>query len=178
MQQRVRNEVLPTLDEKGIPVWNKLATLPLLEAVINETLRMHPAVAQGLTRDTPLTEPMQIGPYLVPAETMVSVPTWTIQHDERYWEKPDEWIPERWTTQPELIKDRRAFNAFSYGRTMCAGKYFAMMEMKMTFARLLYNFDLQLAPGETGKQLLTSHKDHFTTWLPDLRMCLVPREKR
>ncbi|RBA18140.1 hypothetical protein FPRO05_11156 [Fusarium proliferatum] len=37
--------------------------------------------------------------------------------DERCFEKPNEFIPERWTTRPELIKDASVYAPFSTGKS-------------------------------------------------------------
>jgi cytochrome P450 len=152
---------------------------------------MHPPVPMGLTRETPVLpsgQPTKIGPYLVPGETMLSIPTWSIQHDKRYFEKPHEWVPERWTSRPEMVKDRRAYLPFSMGRTVCAGKNFAMMEMKVVVAKVVEGFDISFPKGEGEKEggngkkgekeWLKGNKDFFTLWLPELRLCLVPRMRR
>jgi tryprostatin B 6-hydroxylase len=109
---------------------------------------------------------------------MVSVPTWSIQRDERYFEKPNEWIPERWFSKPELIKDRPAQIPFSISPFNCAGKYFAVIEAKVFTAKVITAFDIRFAPGEDGSNRLTEHKDWITMWLLDLRLQLVPREKK
>lgn len=155
-------------------------------------MRMHPPIPMGLTRETPVQpsgQPTKIGPYLVPGETMLSIPTWTIQHDERYFDKPHEWAPERWTSRPEMVKDRRAYLPFSMGRTACAGKYFAMMEMKVVVAKVVAGFDISFPKEEGGKEevangnkadreWLQGNKDFFTLWLPELKLSLVPRARR
>jgi hypothetical protein len=38
--------------------------------------------------------------------------------DERSFERPDEFIPERWTECPELVKDRSVFIPFLIGETL------------------------------------------------------------
>lgn len=35
--------------------------------------------------------------------------------DERVFSRPNEFLPERWTTQPELVKDSSAFIPFNSG---------------------------------------------------------------
>lgn len=34
----------------------------------------------------------------------------------KFFKQPDEFIPERWTTQPELVLDKRAFHPFMVGK--------------------------------------------------------------
>ena len=191
LQSQLHAEVSPALSPNSPPDWSALSTVPLLDAIITETLRMHPPVPMGLTRETPVLpsgQPTKVGPYLVPGETMLSIPTWTIQHDERYFEKPHEWVPERWTSRPEMVKDRRAYLPFSMGRTVCAGKYFALMEMKVVVAKVVGEFEIGFPKGEEEKEgrygkegepeWLKGNKDFFTLWLPELRLCLVPRVRR
>lgn len=42
------------------------------------------------------SEGLQIDEEFIPGNTIVSVPTWTIQRDGRYWDRPLEFVPERW----------------------------------------------------------------------------------
>jgi hypothetical protein len=58
--------------------WDLLQGLPLLEAVINETLRMHPPVPGGMPRFTP-PDGVKFGDIYIPGNTSVSCPTWSIQ---------------------------------------------------------------------------------------------------
>lgn len=37
--------------------------------------------------------------------------------DERYFVSPEEYIPERWTSKPDLVKNASVFSPFSIGRT-------------------------------------------------------------
>lgn len=53
-QTRLRAELSTSGDWKdGLPTFNNLADLPVLEAVINEALRLHPAAPASLPRETP-----------------------------------------------------------------------------------------------------------------------------
>jgi cytochrome P450 len=118
-----------------------------------------------------------LGPYFVPGETQVSCPTWSIQRDERYFDRPNEWIPERWTSKPEMIKERRAFVPFGMGPMMCVGKHLAMMEMKMFLSKVAMAFDIRFEKGDDGKRLITHAEDYFTMSLPDQTMIFEPREE-
>lgn len=56
---------------------SRLCDVALIDAVINETLRLHPALPSGMQRVTP-KEGLQIGRVFVPGNTIVQVPSHTV----------------------------------------------------------------------------------------------------
>lgn len=103
-----------------------------LAALINETLRLHPPVPSGVLRQTP-PEGLRFGSTFVPGGVTVSTPIWSLGHCEycnlnfmtvsltdtqtveSAFPRPNEFIPERWTTSPELLVNKVAFIPFSTG---------------------------------------------------------------
>lgn len=109
-----------------------LALLEHLNAVINEGLRLIPS---ALTTGTRITGPngLKIDDTFIPPDTKIVAPRYPIFRSrllnplcsiakltchtvESCFERATEFIPERWTTRPELIKDRRAFAPFGVGK--------------------------------------------------------------
>jgi hypothetical protein len=66
---------------------------------------------------------------------------------------------------------------FSTGPYGCIGKNLAYMEIRTLAAMLIEEFDVALAPGEDGTELLHSI-DHFTIGLKPLKMILTRRKTR
>lgn len=93
-----------------------LSKLKYLQACIDESLRLLPPVPSGLQRMSP-PEGQQVGDVFIPGNTIVQVPTYTLNRDARVYERPDEFIPERWTEGPELTKDATVFAPFSFGKS-------------------------------------------------------------
>jgi cytochrome P450 len=89
---------------------------PVLESVINETLRLYPPVLFGSQRVTP-PEGLNIGNVYIPGDMVVYMPTWQLHHDARNFVRPDEFIPERWMEKSEMVLNRSAFLPFLIG--MC-----------------------------------------------------------
>jgi len=49
------------------------------------------------------------------------------------------------------------------------------MQLRAVLSRLVLNFDLSFAPGETGDEFDTNALDTFTLTLPPLQMVLASR---
>ncbi|KAH6967869.1 cytochrome P450 [Ilyonectria sp. MPI-CAGE-AT-0026] len=153
---------------------HSLSKLSHLNALIDETLRLHPPVPSGLQRVTP-PEGLMIGKTRVPGNTIVQVPLHTLQRDERFFEKPLEFIPERWTTMPELTKNSSIYAPFSIGRYSCVGKQLGLMEIRYVVSQIIHRFDVQLAQGQTTEAFLQSKRDTFTLAIPRLDLIFTPR---
>lgn len=100
-----------------------------LNGVINETLRMHPPVPSGASRMTP-PEGVTVDDVFVPGCTTVTIPSYVLGRckclirvkyrltdvAEKCYVRPNDFIPERWYSQPELIKSKNAYAPFSLGK--------------------------------------------------------------
>ncbi|RDW68698.1 cytochrome P450 [Aspergillus mulundensis] len=154
-----------------------LRKLPYLEAIINETLRLKPAVPSGQPRQTP-PEGLQIDEVWIPGDTIVVVPQYVVQRDDRYFPAGDEFIPERWLDQKDkLVKHEGAFFPFQLGRYGCVGKQLALMEMRLVIARIAREFDIGFAPGQTGEAFDRDAKDTFTFTVGPLMLDFKGRSK-
>lgn len=70
---------------------------------------------------------------------------------ESNFHRPDDFIPERWlkNAPPEFASDNKAAcNVFSLGIRNCIGRNLAYAESRLLLSKVLYNFDLELAPGQ------------------------------
>lgn len=110
-------------------------------------------------------------------------PTSTFPKPVTNTQKPDEdiytdclsFVPERWYSRPEMIKNKDAFAPFSIGPMGCIGKNLAMMELRLLTAQLVTTFDVSFAPGEDGSRLLEKTMDHFTLGMGQLDLIMKKR---
>ncbi|EOD44250.1 putative cytochrome p450 protein [Neofusicoccum parvum UCRNP2] len=107
-----------------------LASVRYLDHVINETLRLKPPACEGLTRETPeggITIPASpasgtTGDVFIPGSTVVSVPTWSLHRDVRFWgADADAFRPERFEGV-DLNAEITPFIPFTRGAHTCPGK--------------------------------------------------------
>ncbi|KAI0205554.1 cytochrome P450 [Astrocystis sublimbata] len=134
---------IPDRDAK-VPDYESVRNLPYLEAVIQETMRIHSTSGIGLPRQIPPDSPgIHLLGHYFPAGTVLSVPTYTIHHSKEIWgADADEFRPERWANATP--RQRNAFIPFSYGPRSCVGRNVAEMEMKMIAATWLRRYDVFL----------------------------------
>ncbi|GJJ06920.1 hypothetical protein Clacol_001116 [Clathrus columnatus] len=154
--QRLQKE----LDEAFPP--SELANLELLDAIINEVLRLQPPVMTHLQR----APPPGSGGSFIPEGTAVVVPPYVMHRDSRYFSPdPDRFWPERWYTQNNnnIKLDRSAYIPFSYGPAGCVGKSLAILELRYMTAILVYNFDLSFEDGYNPEQWNKDMVDRFIT---------------
>lgn len=151
-----------------------LAKLPQLDAIINESMRlMPPGPTQGW-RDTG-PERISIDDIYIPPHVTVVSPCYTVSRLPSAFEKPNDFLPDRWHKQPELIKDRRAFTPFSIGAHSCPAKNMALLQVQLVLSTIMVRYRVGLAPGETGAVLWRDMKDQIAAFPGELRVQFVPR---
>jgi len=152
-----------------------LSKLPYLNAAINETMRMQPAVPGGLRRLVPEEGVVLDGKYYLPPGTAVSVPGYAIQHDPRWWGSDcDTYRPERWLNKEEK-NNRNAYLPFSYGSRACPGKHLALLEARIAIAALATKFVFSFPPGFRKDVYERGVRDHFTIQSMPLPLIPAPR---
>ncbi|KPN29685.1 cytochrome P450 119 [Halolamina pelagica] len=132
-QRRLRDRLDATLD--GEPTPADLRNLPLLAAVIDESLRLYPPVYTFFREPT---ADVTLRGYRVPEGSVISLPQCVVHRDERWWDDPDSFNPDRWlgeTDRPEY-----AYFPFGGGPRHCIGMRFARLELRLAVAVLLASF--------------------------------------
>ncbi|KAB5546803.1 cytochrome P450 [Coniochaeta sp. 2T2.1] len=168
--EKLRAELEPLLQGKSHLQQQDISKAKHLNGVIQEALRLHPAIPSGFPRTTP-AEGVTISGTYIPGNTTVVLPVYTMHHDEVNYEKADEFIPERWYSRPEMIKNKDAFLTWNIGTNGCIGRALAVSEMRNLITHWVQNFkSVRFAPGEDGTQLVTRTKDHFTLGVTPLHL--------
>lgn len=119
-----------------------LSSLRYTRMVIKEALRLYPP-NRSVGRET--LNDCEIGDYHVPARSQLLMSQWVVQRDSRYFDNPEEFKPERWTTEFTKQLPKYAYFPFGGGPRVCVGQDFAMMEAMLVVATILRRFKLTLA---------------------------------
>lgn len=131
------------------PDLKTLDGLPLLHAVVMESLRLHAAIPGCQPRITPagaeIGPPGQtVGP--LPAGVRVNSYAYTLHLNEDVFPEPERWDPRRWLGDDDARggaagEMARWFWAFSSGGRMCIGSHLAMADMKSIVAAIWGSFE-------------------------------------
>ncbi len=179
-QTKLRNELLEKPWVDSVPTYKAVVDLPVLDCVINEALRLHPAAPASLQRETPSGGRTLNGVYIpekvsyirrdivllkhgltrLYEQTVVSMQCYTTQRDPTAFGNPNDFLPERWM-DAENVTDamKTLYMPFSLGSRACLGKNLALMELKMITAAVVRNYKVDLAWGTTEDSM--TMKDHF-----------------
>jgi cytochrome P450 len=113
----------------GLPHPKEIDSLPLLNAVVMETLRLHAPIPGIQPRITPEPSATLAGFEGIPANTRVNAQAYSLHRNPEVFPAPESWLPQRWL-QPndsaELEAMRRWFWAFGSGGRMCIGSNLAL----------------------------------------------------
>jgi cytochrome P450 len=126
----------------------KLNSLPYLQAIYEETLRISPPVPSALPREV-LSGGLDVDGLHIPAGIDVGVAAYSIHHNETYFPDPWAFHPERWLGGGEAVAlAKKAWCPYSLGSMNCIGKNVASLAYKLALARLLYVYDVRAADGK------------------------------
>jgi cytochrome P450 len=127
------------------PSLHDLAKLPYTDMVIKEAMRLYPP-AWVMNRQA--VAATTIGGYTIPAGSLVFMSPYTMHHHPRYFEHPNDFVPERWTPEFEKQLPKFAYFPFGGGPRICIGNQFAMMEARLILATIAQHWQMELVPGQ------------------------------
>jgi len=134
MQKTIQAEIDTVLGSR-IPLLEDRANMPYTDAFIHEVLR-HACIIYTTPHAT--TEEVQFHGYTLPAGTSVYANVAWIMNDPEYWDKPEEFNPDRFIDEStgEFRKNERCI-PFLVGKRYCLGQQLAQHELFLFLTGLL-----------------------------------------
>ncbi|KAI5079442.1 hypothetical protein GOP47_0004921 [Adiantum capillus-veneris] len=121
-----------------------LSSLPYLQAVVKETMRLHPVVP--LLVPHAASKACEVMGYQIPADTVAYINVWGIGRDPDTWESPLEFCPERFLGK-EIDVNGKHFELlpFGSGRRGCPGWMLGLVMVQIAVASLVQAFEWRIA---------------------------------
>ncbi|KAF8649401.1 hypothetical protein AX16_005842 [Volvariella volvacea WC 439] len=165
-QKKAQEEVDRVVGSQRAPTWDDIPNLPYVRALIEEVQRFRPVANLGLPHEMVRDE--IVDGHLYPKDAVLWMNLYMIFHDERYFENPHDFVPERFLQHPLGVRSdieddpgRRANMLFGGGRRVCPGITFAKTSMEMNTVNWLWAFDfLPDVDPKTGKEIYPSVNDY------------------
>ncbi|EFR01930.1 isotrichodermin C-15 hydroxylase [Nannizzia gypsea CBS 118893] len=127
-----------------------------LDACINECLRITPPIGSCLWREVGKGG-ITVDNNFIPEGFSVGTSIYSIHHNEGYFSRPHEFIPERWMVDEQDTQKaaqvaiaKAAFAPFSIGPRGCIGRPLVNSTLKLAIAMLIWKYDFRLADGVAG----------------------------
>ncbi|KAI0132579.1 cytochrome P450 [Xylariales sp. AK1849] len=152
-------------DPNELPVASKLESLPFLNALIQETIRLYPGATHRQDRVAPdddlVLETSTGRTFVIPAGTAVGMTAPIINRHPALYDRPDEFLPDRYLENPKLLKYQFSF---SKGARQCLGMNLAYQELQSFVAGIFRRYDLydpmkQVQGGPTLELYQTRRED-------------------
>ncbi|CAM8971616.1 unnamed protein product [Rhodiola kirilowii] len=133
-----------------------IPNLPLLQAIVKETFRLHPSTPLSLPRMA--SESCEIDGYHVPKGATLLVNVWAISRDPEAWDEPLEFRPSRFMPGGERPNaDVRGTDfeviPFGAGRRICAGMSLGLRMVQLLTATLVHGFEWKLPANQMVEKL-------------------------
>ncbi|GJW58776.1 disease resistance protein [Tanacetum coccineum] len=134
--KKIKNEIDTHVGTERLLQENDLEKLSYLQNVINESLRLYPTLPMLLPREA--SQDTKIGGYFVPSGTMLMVNAWAIQRDPVLWDRPNEFMPERFEWRSDA---KYKMLAFGIGRRGCPGTGLGYRVLGLALGTLIQAFE-------------------------------------
>ncbi|KAL3739383.1 hypothetical protein ACJRO7_020750 [Eucalyptus globulus] len=138
-----------------------IARLPYLQAIVKETLRLHPPVPFLIPHKA--ESDVQICRFQIPRHAQVLVNVWAMGRDPGIWPDPGSFVPERFVGREIDFKGRDfELIPFGSGRRICPGMPLAYRMVHSILASLLRSFDWKLEQGVRPEEMDMTEKFGIT----------------
>lgn len=124
---------------KRKPEMEDLRKMEYLNQIIHESLRLYPPA--WILGRTALGDDEILG-YKINKGDNIMIAPYQVHRDPNLWDKPNDFIPERFTA--EALKEMHKFKYFPFGGgpRFCIGNNFAIQEMQVILAMIGQHFEL------------------------------------
>ncbi|XP_029968604.1 cytochrome P450 [Salarias fasciatus] len=146
IQDQLYREVLAVCPGDQVPDSDAVSQMPLLKAVVRETLRLYPVVP-GNARVS--VEEMVVGGHLFRKDTLFHLCHYAVSYDQSVFPDAHAFLPRRWLRDGGEKLRQHPFGSvpFGFGVRGCLGRRVAELEMYLLLSRLIKQFEVRPDPA-------------------------------
>lgn len=138
-----------------------LYQLQYLKLLIKETLRLHPVAPLLVVRE--VMSHFKMNEYDIFPKDLIIINAWGIARDPSYWDKPEEFFPERFIENSIDFRGQHfEFLPFGSGRRICPGINMGLAAVELALANLLYCFNWEAPKGMENHDINLDEKGGIT----------------
>ena len=144
VERKMHQEITGVLGGR-LPALEDLGKLSYTQRVFKEALRLYPpawAVARRAVDD------YWVEGYHIPAGADIFMSQYVVHRDQRFYNEPLKFDPDRWTGDFESALPKFAYFPFGGGPRRCIGEPFAWMEGVIVIASIISEWKMRLVPNQ------------------------------
>jgi len=135
VQQKVLDEITE-IESQTENIIEQLQKMTYTNAVLNESMRLYPP---AWITDRQNLEDDSLAQFKIKKDTLIGVSFYELHRNPKYWNNPDEFIPERFLGE-QRKESMQYFYPFGAGPRMCIGTGFAIYEMCLTISQIVKKY--------------------------------------
>ncbi|GBM07789.1 Cytokinin hydroxylase [Araneus ventricosus] len=142
-----------------------------MERFLMESMRFYPPGVNSVSRVS-VTD-VDFGHICIPKGMEIHVPVEYIHHSDDFWERPEEFDPDRFLPGSRAKLHSCSYMAFGAGPRSCIGQRLVNITTKIILAKILYKFTIELADPQEQLKCVVK----ILTMVPDkVLVKLKPRQ--
>ncbi len=143
----LHREIVDVIGDGDITM-DTLGQLPVMNKILNETLRMFPPAWSLLFREAAADIPLGDGKVVIPKGGVIYISPYVQHHLPQYWDDPHVFDPSRFDNGWKDRIPNYAYMPFSGGPRVCLGSHMADMEAKVLLATIIKDYSVEIADPE------------------------------
>ncbi|KAJ2932609.1 hypothetical protein H1R20_g4496, partial [Candolleomyces eurysporus] len=151
IQAKAQAEIDKVIGSDRLPLVKDRGDLPYVHAILKEVSRWYTVAPLGVAHSN--TEDDEYDGYFIPKGTIIIQNNWAILHNPEVFDKPFEFIPERYLKDGKIdpsVPDPD-IAAFGHGRRICPGRHFSNDGLFVMAASLLATYTIAAPKDKEGK---------------------------